>query len=96
MIEGWICPKCGSVYAPWVAECDKCNKNRTERTSYEYKTRRSTGLDLDPLRQCVDCQYAEFIPSDENGNTSIIQCGPFDALRMIGDTCLYRMEEEET
>lgn len=23
---GWICPKCGSVYAPWMFECRKCNK----------------------------------------------------------------------
>ena len=22
--EGWICPKCGRVYAPWVAQCDAC------------------------------------------------------------------------
>lgn len=22
---GWICPKCGHVYAPHVNECSKCN-----------------------------------------------------------------------
>ncbi|RPI50036.1 MAG: hypothetical protein EHM49_09065 [Deltaproteobacteria bacterium] len=22
MQEGWVCPKCGRVLAPWVAECD--------------------------------------------------------------------------
>lgn len=22
---GWICPKCGRVYAPWVKECEACN-----------------------------------------------------------------------
>jgi hypothetical protein len=21
---GWECPKCGTVYAPWVPECRKC------------------------------------------------------------------------
>jgi hypothetical protein len=25
MSEGWICPKCGSVYAPFVSGCWKCN-----------------------------------------------------------------------
>lgn len=20
---GWVCPKCGTVYAPWVSECRK-------------------------------------------------------------------------
>lgn len=22
---GWVCPKCGSVYSPSIAECKKCN-----------------------------------------------------------------------
>lgn len=22
---GWICPKCGRVYAPFVLYCDHCN-----------------------------------------------------------------------
>lgn len=25
MKEGWVCPKCGSVYAPWVPSCRRCN-----------------------------------------------------------------------
>lgn len=24
--NGWICPKCGRVYAPYIAECQHCNK----------------------------------------------------------------------
>nr|DAL92885.1 MAG TPA: zinc finger Ran-binding domain-containing protein [Caudoviricetes sp.] len=24
--EGWICPRCGKVNAPWVAQCF-CNRN---------------------------------------------------------------------
>ncbi len=23
--QGWSCPKCGKVYAPWVWECHGCN-----------------------------------------------------------------------
>lgn len=30
MADGWICPKCGNVYAPWVSECDNCNKQKQE------------------------------------------------------------------
>lgn len=26
MNKGWECPKCGRVYAPFWAECIKCNK----------------------------------------------------------------------
>jgi len=22
--QGWECPKCHSVYAPWMPECEKC------------------------------------------------------------------------
>ena len=25
MSTGWICPKCGKVYAPYVTECIACN-----------------------------------------------------------------------
>jgi len=28
MNEGWICPKCGNVYAPVMMECNKCNVTR--------------------------------------------------------------------
>jgi hypothetical protein len=24
--QGWICPKCGSVYGPFHSECGRCNK----------------------------------------------------------------------
>jgi hypothetical protein len=27
--QGWICPKCGRVYAPWVKECEACNPVKT-------------------------------------------------------------------
>lgn len=26
MTNGWICPKCGRVYAPFIPECQHCNK----------------------------------------------------------------------
>ena len=26
MNSGWICPKCGRVYAPFIPECQHCNK----------------------------------------------------------------------
>lgn len=26
--QGWVCPKCGSVYAPHMTECVRCNPTR--------------------------------------------------------------------
>jgi len=23
--QGWECPKCGQVYAPWMAKCQSCS-----------------------------------------------------------------------
>ncbi len=25
--KGWICPKCGRVYAPWVDKCQYCGNS---------------------------------------------------------------------
>lgn len=30
---GWICPKCGKVYAPWVSSCDCSTSVSTTLTS---------------------------------------------------------------
>lgn len=27
--QGWECPKCGSVYAPFMMECSRCNNKIT-------------------------------------------------------------------
>lgn len=36
--EGWICPRCGKVNAPWVMQCS-CNRNialpKVEASYYE-------------------------------------------------------------
>lgn len=26
-LSGWVCPKCGNVYSPFIPECANCNKN---------------------------------------------------------------------
>ena len=33
--QGWQCPVCKRVYAPWVQTCDKCG--RDENGAYTYK-----------------------------------------------------------
>ena len=31
--KGWICPKCGRVYAPWVDKCQYCGGSTITYTS---------------------------------------------------------------
>lgn len=26
--RGWICPKCGNVYAPFIPYCEDCNRKK--------------------------------------------------------------------
>ena len=47
MNNGWICPKCGRVYAPFIPECQHCNK--------EVKSTTGTGPDAVSGKYCIDC-----------------------------------------
>lgn len=40
-LQGWECPKCGSVYGPFVQECDQC-KNSNVRTIDSTNTKETT------------------------------------------------------
>jgi len=31
--QGWVCPNCGNVYAPWMPECTKCNAGYSPATT---------------------------------------------------------------
>lgn len=39
--NGWICPKCGKVHAPWVPSCE-CNNSTIQ---YVTGTGDTTGID---------------------------------------------------
>lgn len=36
-IMGWVCPKCGRIYSPFMSECKECN--------IEYKTQQTTPME---------------------------------------------------
>lgn len=41
--EGWQCPKCGKVFAPWVWECSYCNTERLSNMQ-ESETKAEDGV----------------------------------------------------
>lgn len=58
-IKGWICPKCGNVYAPFVEECFKCNPIESpDITCYiNQGNGKFTDNELtdDEMLYCMDC-----------------------------------------
>ena len=61
-MEGWICPRCGKVNAPWRAECDckpKVHMAHTEDTKIT-RSLGNSGISSKPTyylpRMCGNCE----------------------------------------
>lgn len=69
---GWICPKCGRVYAPFILECAKCNNTTLETSVCPEITTVGIKLDKEPmlLSQIIcdskGCREEEFGIEDKN------------------------------
>ncbi len=35
---GWVCPKCGNVYSPFVNKCPNCSVNNNDKADMEDST----------------------------------------------------------
>ena len=51
MIEGWKCPECGQVFAPFVKKCDTCKGSGVTITPI------GTVIDNNPPIQMPPCQH---------------------------------------
>ena len=71
MQEGWVCPKCGNVYAPFVSKCVRCNCPTNAPTSTPLQT--GEPIPREPYK--ITC---------EGGVVKMAKCG--DA-RMISPFC---------
>lgn len=58
MSQGWECPKCGRVYAPWMAQCTAC-PGQTFTASFMICTAHDFGEPQTLGRQCRRCGYWE-------------------------------------
>jgi hypothetical protein len=61
--EGWRCPTCGSIYAPWMAKCSTCPVGSSVAASTITITQ-----DPDPT-----CNHRWILMT--NGSTSCGRCG---------------------
>jgi hypothetical protein len=55
LTAGWLCPRCGTVHAPWVAQC-QCRAPVVVTASSESGT--SGGQD-ETKRYCEECGHSE-------------------------------------
>lgn len=61
--QGWQCPVCKRVYAPWVSSCDKCGRDEAkDNTTFRAVTAPATinGITIgetwvDTYRKCEKC-----------------------------------------
>lgn len=73
MSDGWICPKCGNVYAPWVAECDNCNKKKQTVAPTWFNDTNSTTTTAPPGSSTTYNPYnlVQKVPENPNHYASI-------------------------
>ena len=57
MNEGWKCPECGKIYAPYIDECEKCNDTgkADEERSSTIPNIEELNLISDNSHPCTNC-----------------------------------------
>jgi len=86
-VKGWICPRCQNVYAPWVSECEQCNKTKLAEQPTIDQPKPET-VTVDPNTQCIDCEHGEIIQSEYPGSMPFVRCRLYSVVRTISDTCI--------
>ena len=56
--QGWECPRCGRINAPWKSQCDCSGNNWTITTDWTYKP--------DWWKNYVTCQQADDVTKNPN------------------------------
>lgn len=82
MSTGWICPKCGRVYAPFICECSNCNNNEIKpdpciitppwsQDYSKYKSEVTTDTYKCGQNVTIDNEYLKYTTSREFNNDCI-------------------------
>lgn len=96
MSEGWICPRCGKAWAPWVAQCD-CTERPWQVTCEGTGTFPAMGnktiTTANPPYYSTICKLCTTTCKDSDGlvRTSCppkLYCKKYKAYRQIGEPCI--------
>lgn len=67
--QGWTCPRCSNVYAPFKQECSRCN-NPSNAVDAEFVGRVLSLFSIDTLKKYIEKQKENNDKSEREAGTT--------------------------
>ena len=87
--QGWICPRCGRVYGPYVMECIHCNKE-------PYKTETSTDIPTPGIPAGITVTYNPDLTTTVTGSLSEIEKSDTTTTSQVPDQISQTQVDEDS